>query len=137
MKKQELLEMAKTFKIRGRHDMKVGQLEIAIRKASAGSGEVKIVRAGKNLSGNKPYVGKVYAVSTIRHESEFKQAPKQVQAIVGFMLTTGFKGRGGDVIKAAVKAGHLKTRCKDPRVLFGYLAKDLQRFGATARYEHG
>lgn len=133
--KQELLVVARELKIKGRHEMTVLQLEAAVQQTKSFKAETKFVRKGQNPSGNKPYAGKAYSVQRI-NQAAFKEASPQVQAIVTFMCETGIQARGGDVIKAAVKAGKLKTRCKDPRVLFGYLAKDLQKVGATSRYEH-
>lgn len=94
----------------------------------------KFVRAGKNPSGNKPYHGKIYQVQAV-NKSKLDAASPQVKAIVGFMAKTHIKARGGDIIKAAKKAGALKTKIKDPRVLFGYLAKEIQACGAKAQYE--
>jgi len=94
----------------------------------------KFVRAGKNPSGNKPYRGKIYQVASV-NKQQLESASPQVKAIVSFMAKTHIKARGGDIIKAARKAGALKTKIKDPRVLFGYLAKQIQACGAKAVYE--
>ena len=94
----------------------------------------KFVRAGKNPSGNKPYRGKLYAVTKI-NQKRLEAASPQVKAIVSFMAASKIKARGGEIVQAAKKAGALKTKIKDPRVLFGYLAKELQACGAKATYE--
>lgn len=133
--KKELLVQAKILKIKGRHDMTVEQLRTEVQKR-ASQAKTKVVRKGKNLSGNKPYHGIVYSVTKPVPAEQLKQEPQQVQLIVRFMEKTGIKARGGDIVAAAVKAGALKTRMKDPRVLFGYYAKRINQLqGVNRLYE--
>ena len=91
-------------------------------------------RKGKNLSGNKPYVAKVYRCGRIVHKDELAQEPRQVQQLISFMAKTKIEGRGEEIVRAAVKKGAIKTKIKDPRVLFGYYAKRLTHYGARAEY---
>lgn len=132
--KKELLVQAKTLKIRGRHDMTVEQLRSAVQKTAAGA-KTKVVRLGKNLSGNKPYWGIVYSVDRPIPDSVLKHEPQQVQLIVRYMQKTGIRARGGDIVASAIKAGAIRTKMKDPRVLFGYYAKRIQALGVSHSYE--
>jgi hypothetical protein len=130
--KIELLATAKKLGIKGRHEMKVVDLTAAI--AAFSNTRKLVVRKGQNLSGNQPYVAKVYHVGRIIHADELANEPKQVQTLIRFMADTKIEGRGEDIVRAATKAGVLKTKIKDPRALFGYYAKRLQNYGATAKY---
>jgi hypothetical protein len=128
--KTELLATAKKLGIKGRHSMSVSDLKAAVSKPTRKAS----IRKGRNLSGNKPYVAKIYRCGRIIHTKELENEPKQVQTLVRFMADTKIEGRGEEIVRAAKKAGVLKTRIEDPRALFGSYAKRLQNYGATARY---
>lgn len=128
--KTELLATAKTLGIKGRHEMKVADLQAAISRSTRKA----VVRKGRNLSGNKPYVAKIYRCGRIIHTDELANEPKQVQAMIRFMAETKIEGRGEEIVRAAKKAGVLKTKIADPRALFGYYAKRLMQYGATTQY---
>lgn len=130
--KTELLATAKKLGIKGRHSMTVADLQSSI--AGASKTRKLTVRKGRNLSGNKPYVAKIYRCGRIVHTKELENEPKQVQTLVRFMVDSKIEGRGEDIVRAAKKAGVLKTKIQDPRALFGYYAKRLTQYGATARY---
>lgn len=136
--KKDLLVQAKALGIKGRHEMPVNTLRQEVLKAQAPKTiKQKFVRKGHNPSGNKPYTGKLYIIKHPQHEDELQTASNQIRQLVKFGLEKQDEPlRGGDIVKQAVKTGYLKTKCKDPRILFGYLAKDLQKFGFEARYEH-
>lgn len=126
---KELREVAAQKGIKGRWEMTKAQLEAAVA-----GGKGRVIRKGRNLSGNKPYVAKIYRCGRVVHTEELANEPRQVQSIVQFMAESKIEGRGEDIIRAAVKAKALKTRIKDPRELFGYYAKRLQNYGVTSQY---
>lgn len=128
--RKELLATAKNLGIKGRYDMKTADLAIRVQQHSAS----KVIRKGRNLSGNKPFVPKIYQCGRIVHEDQLVNEPKQVQQLVRFIATSGIKAQGGDIVKKAVKAGVLKTNVKDPRELFGYYAKRLANYGVSSKY---
>lgn len=104
----------------------------------------KIIRAGKNLSGNAPFKYKFYALRAdlLDHGSWSKDyreareaAPKQVKDILLYMeqadvTTTGRASLGREIVEAAVTGGFLTTRI-EPKVLFAYYARALQALGVV------
>tara|TARA_R110000787_G_scaffold196152_2_gene307410 strand:- start:4660 stop:5127 length:468 start_codon:yes stop_codon:yes gene_type:complete len=140
---KELLTQAKTLQIKGRTTMDkahlikvIAQYELATPRSDTG-GQPKHVfkRAGQNLSGNSPFVRKIYSLGRRVAAVNLDAQPKQVRQILTFMADSKIKATGGDIIKAAVTAGVLKTKIKDHRELFGFYAKRLQAAGVSFKYD--
>jgi hypothetical protein len=105
-------------------------VELKTRKLSINerNEDNKVIRKGKNLSGNQPFRKKIYAITSICPDTALIAAPNQVQLIVRFMRDTKIEGTGGEIIEAAIAAGMLRTKI-DPPVLFAYYRKLMENLG--------
>lgn len=166
MSKRELLNKAKTLNISGRHEMTVDELRgrLAHELALSGKGGVnadavkavktrrpssrqrddegKVIREGKNLSGNTPFQPKYYYLDK-RYASEDKwpaayreaeaAAPMQVRLILKHMrmarLTVENAAQtGGEIVSGATAKKVLKTKIP-PENLFAYYRRVLETLG--------
>ena len=88
----------------------------------------KILRKGKNLSGNLPFRRKVYALTKVAPKEAILAAPMQVQLILKYLVETKATGTGGDIVAGAIERGFLRTKI-DPPVLFAYYRRLLETLG--------
>jgi hypothetical protein len=88
----------------------------------------KVLRKGKNLSGNKPFRTKVYALTATPSPDAVKAAPMQVQLILKYMTEHDAQGTGAEIVSGAIAHGYLKTKI-DPPVLYAYYARLLEKLG--------
>lgn len=165
LSKKDLLAAAKELGIKGRHEMKTSELEKAVRAAQKPSKtksnidqilptktrrvspherdeKGRVVRAGKNLSGNVPFREKYYYLdSKVSAEKdwtpEYKEleakAPMQVRLILKSMRkakTTRFDSakRGGMIVQRAIDDGLLATKIPAEN-LFAYYRRVLESLG--------
>lgn len=178
--KSELLAVAKTLEIAGRHEMTKEQLETAIANAQpvqvveeapvvdettlitentdtkAKVKEVvrrypslrerdqngRVVRAGRNLSGNQPFKRKYYYLSavaadqstwTVDYATAFNAAPKQVRDILTFMAREGItefsKAKTGPTIGDLAKASGILVSKINSDALFAYYRRAMEVLG--------
>ena len=90
--------------------------------------EGKVIRLGKNLSGNQPFAKKTYEVTAEAPEIAVRAAPNQVQLILKYMKDTSARGTGAEIVEGAISAGYLRTKI-EPAVLFAYYRKLLEKLG--------
>lgn len=126
--KKELLEVAASMNIVGRHDMVKEDLLAAIEEINRAKFE-----EGQGIEGNyvptKPWVARVYGVAPgDRVEEVYAKLPPQAKQMFDFMEQTGFKGLGQSVAKATVEAGRMKTK-QDMAILFAFYARRLEEAG--------
>lgn len=110
------------------------------RKASAAErGEDgKVLRTGKNLSGNQPFRAKHYyydleAKASPDYDKAFNAAPMQVRLIMKHMEDEGITTsddamRGGEIAGAAINSGKLQSKI-DPAALFAYYRRVMETLG--------
>jgi hypothetical protein len=105
-------------------------VELKTRKVSqrARDEEGKVLRKGKNLSGNTPYRKKIYALTSSAPAAAIAAAPAQVQLILKYMAESQIEGTGNEIVAGAIEAGMLKTKI-DPPVLFAYYRRLLEKLG--------
>lgn len=118
--KKELLAIAKTMSLTGRHEMSKEQLEAAVEKANNQVG---------NYVRTAPYKVRVYAVTGFNEEA-FNALPPQAKAIFKFMKEKQFHGHGKAIVEAAVNAGYLKTT-QPADVLYAFYARKLEDAGVS------
>lgn len=122
MTRNELLAVAKTLNIAGRHDMSKDQLEVAVKAATPSE---------DTLTGNyiytTPFRVRLYSHVYTNNEAYDKLAP-QAKKIFDFMKDTKIVASGHEIVVAAVSAGKLKTT-QDPAVLFAFYARKLENAG--------
>lgn len=98
----------------------------------------KVLRTGKNLSGNQPFRGKNYyydleVKSTPDYEKAFNAAPNQVRLIMRHMEEAGITTpedamRGGEIAGEAINSGKLISKI-DPAALFAYYRRVMETLG--------
>lgn len=98
----------------------------------------RVIRAGKNLSGNQPFAPKHYYFDVAAKQSQdfdlaFAALPTQVRLIIKSMerantTSASTAARGGEIVQVAIDAGLLKTKI-DPPVLFAYYRRLMQTVG--------
>lgn len=145
--KKELLALATSANIKGRHDMSKDQLIAALDFGADANDEdqatseaivEKLLDEPKTVQfdplaheGNyiptKPFNQRVYGVIGKNQEAYDGLAP-QAKAIYDFMSSTGFKGTGASIVNAAVAAGKLKTT-QSADILFAFYARKLENAG--------
>ena len=130
MSKKTLLVQAKSLNIVGRHDMSV----VALQAAIAAVVKPTVVRKGHNLSGNVPYRAKIYSATKVTNPVALKKEPNQVQNIVAFIAESGIADTGAEIVIAAVAAGALATKTKNPAAIFAYYAKRIGGYGVDFEY---
>lgn len=172
MTKKELLARATELGIVGRHDMNVAQLQEAIDGLTKIEEEVggdsaviearealielkrrvpssnerdetgRVVRRGRNLSGNSPFRQKFYYLDpAYADESTWSEgyrdavnaAPNQVKLILKFMRTYHITDaeraeQGKTIVQLAIQAGMISTKIP-PANLYAYYAKILVALG--------
>jgi len=116
------------------------------RKASAAERDEagKVLRTGKNLSGNQPFRAKLYfydldAKATEGYEKAFNAAPMQVRLIMKHMEEEGITTaddamRGGEIAGSAINSGKLQSKI-DPAALFAYYRRVMERLGLVLAVE--
>lgn len=114
--------------------------EVKKRKPSAAerNEEGKVVRTGKNLSGNQPFRGKNYyydldVKATVDYDKAFNAAPMQVRLIMKYMEEEGITTpddaiRGGEIAGGAINSGKLQSKI-DPAALFAYYRRVMETLG--------
>jgi hypothetical protein len=171
MTKKQLLALATEHEIVGRHDMSKDELiealeevvenddlgdepegefitaeqlaEIKRRKPSTKDRDEsgRVVRSGRNLSGNVPYRHKFYALgdeymelaeTPKSYRDAVAAAPMQVQLILKTMRNEGIDAdnamRGKEIVEAALAGGYLTTKIA-PANLFAYYRRILEALG--------
>lgn len=96
----------------------------------------RVIRAGKNLSGNVPYARKYYYLNNDVAEvilEARKKAPNQVRLMFKYMTTAGITSEkkaatGPDIAGGAINTGMLVTKL-DPAVLFAYYRRAMETLG--------
>lgn len=160
--KKELLNIAKTLGIAGRWDMTKDELAEAVDHATPPNGEDtskeaiskdkvvelkrrtpsmnerddegRVVRLGRNLSGNVPYRRKFYFLDTSKVNDEaLDAAPNQVKLIIKAMHNLGITSpeaaaQGGPIVERAIESGYLQTKIA-PAALFAYYRRLLEALG--------
>lgn len=104
----------------------------------------KVLRTGKNLSGNQPFRAKLYFYdldfkSTPDYDKAFNSAPMQVRLIMKYMEEEGITTvddaeRGGEIAGGAINSGKLQSKI-DPAALFAYYRRVMERLGLTLAVE--
>lgn len=98
----------------------------------------KVVRKGRNLSGNQPFQHKHYfydldfAQGDV-YDKAFQVAPMQVRLILKYMKETGITTNddaliGADIAGGAINSGYLQSKI-DPAALFAYYRRVMERLG--------
>lgn len=110
------------------------------RRASAAErGEDgKVVRTGRNLSGNQPFKAKLYyydldVKSTADYVKAFNAAPNQVRLMMAYMEEEGITTsddamRGGEIAGGAINSGKLASKI-EPAALFAYYRRVMETLG--------
>ena len=141
--KTELLAIAKTLNIAGRHDMDKVTLEVAVQTEIDRLTAIAVAEVNKpkthtsakparriGRSSNLPYQPKQYALREIHLEG----ACKQIRGIMAFMQAHALleiNGRslsGPSIAQGAVDEGYLVTK-SDPAVIFAYYAREMEARG--------
>jgi hypothetical protein len=91
-------------------------------------GEGKVLRKGKNLSGNVPFRTKLYQLVRSAPDAAIKAAPAQVQLILKHMAEDTDPATGAQIVQGAIDNGLLKTKI-EPAVLFAYYRRLLETLG--------
>lgn len=116
------------------------------RKASSAErGEDnKVIRTGRNLSGNQPFRAKLYfydleAKATLDYAKAFSAAPNQVRLLMTYMEAEGITTaddamRGGEICGGAINSGALASKI-DPAALFAYYRRVMETLGLTLASE--
>lgn len=104
----------------------------------------KVIRKGRNLSGNQPFRGKPYffdldVKKTPDYDKAFNSAPMQVRLILKYMEEQGITTeddamRGGEICGGAINSGTLQSKI-DPPVLFAYYRRVMERLGLRLAIE--
>lgn len=100
----------------------------------------KVVRTGRNLSGNQPFRAKLYyydldAKSTPDYAKAFNAAPNQVRLMMSYMEDEGITTaddamRGGEICGGAINSGKLASKI-EPAALFAYYRRVMETLGLT------
>lgn len=109
------------------------------KPSSAERGEDnKVLRTGKNLSGNQPFKAKLYyydleVKSTAEYSKAFSAAPNQVRLMMQHMEDEGITTvddamRGGEIAGSAINKGKLASKI-DPAALFAYYRRVMETLG--------
>jgi len=98
----------------------------------------KVVRTGRNLSGNQPFKAKLYyydlsVKSTTDYDKAFQAAPNQVRLLLNYMADEGITTpddamRGGEICGGAINSGKLASKI-DPAALFAYYRRVMETLG--------
>jgi hypothetical protein len=98
----------------------------------------KVVRTGRNLSGNQPFKAKLYyydleVKSTSDYVKAFNAAPNQVRLMMAYMEEEGITTpddamRGGEIAGGAINSGKLASKI-DPAALFAYYRRVMETLG--------
>jgi hypothetical protein len=98
----------------------------------------KVLRKGRNLSGNQPFRRKPYwydldAKDAPGYAVAFEKAPMQVRLILKYMEDQGITTPddaevGGDICGGAINSGALKSKI-DPAALFAYYRRVMEQLG--------
>lgn len=98
----------------------------------------KVLRTGKNLSGNQPFKAKLYyydleAKKTPDYDKAFNAAPNQVRLLMNYMADEGITTaddamRGGEICGGAINSGKLASKI-EPAALFAYYRRVMETLG--------
>ena len=98
----------------------------------------KVVRQGKNLSGNMPFRRKLYFFDLEQkakpdYEKAFNAAPMQVRLIMKYMEEEGISTVddaqiGAEIAGGAINSGKLNSKI-DPAALFAYYRRVMETLG--------
>lgn len=98
----------------------------------------KVLRTGKNLSGNQPFKAKLYyydldVKKTADYEKAFKAAPNQVRLMMSYMEEEGITTaddamRGGEICGGAINSDKLASKI-EPAALFAYYRRVMETLG--------
>jgi len=114
--------------------------EVKRRKASnrERGEDQKVIRKGRNLSGNQPFRVKPYyydldVKETPDYEKAFSAAPMQVRLILKYMEEQGITTEddaeiGAEIAGGAINSGKLQSKI-DPAALFAYYRRVMERLG--------
>lgn len=114
--------------------------EVKRRKASAKERDEggRVVRKGRNLSGNQPFRRKLYfydldAKATPDYSKAFSSAPMQVRLIMKHMEEEGITTEddamiGAEIAGGAINSGKLQSKI-DPAALFAYYRRVMETLG--------
>ena len=102
----------------------------------------KVIRAGKNLSGNAPFKPKFYFLDLQAADDAAelaKTAPNQVKLIMKFMAEKGIvnpeeAAQGGFIVETAKKQGFLQSNIPSEN-LFAYYRRVLEKLGVRESFE--
>lgn len=100
--------------------------------------EGKVIRKGRNLSGNMPFQAKLYFYDLefakgVEYDLAYNAAPMQVRLILKYMRETGITTaddaeRGGEIAGGAINSKYLDSKI-DPPALFAYYRRVMERLG--------
>lgn len=106
----------------------------------------KVVRKGRNLSGNQPFQRKHYYYDLefaqgAEYEKAFQAAPMQVRLILKYMKDEGISTPddamvGGDIAGGAINRGYLQSKI-EPAALFAYYRRVMERLGLRLASSEG
>lgn len=104
----------------------------------------KVVRKGRNLSGNQPFARKYYyydleAKSRPDYDLAFQALPGQVRLLLKYMESEGITTPddamiGADICGGAINNGFLQSKI-EPAALFAYYRRVMERVGLRLSVE--
>lgn len=132
--KNELLAIAKELGIKGRHDMTVAELKVAVKQRQMIEETKPAKRLVKNT--NIPWRRKYYFLDVERYEAnkeELNKVAGQARLILKFMYENDFTGidaaaQGETIAEAAIAKGYIKTPI-EPKALFAYYRRVMEQYG--------
>lgn len=100
----------------------------------------KVLRKGRNLSGNQPFARKYYYYDLDQKKAEgyeiaFQALPGQVRLLLKYMEAEGITTSqdaviGADICGGAINSGALQSKI-DPAALFAYYRRVMETVGLT------
>jgi hypothetical protein len=118
--------------------------EVKRRKPSTSQRDpdnLKVIRRGRNLSGNQPFARKYYGLApevmdessfTAEYQAALDAAPMQVRLILKYMRHAGIDQlnpeQGGPIVQGAINKRFIVTKISPPS-LFAYYRRVMERLG--------
>lgn len=106
----------------------------------------KVLRKGRNLSGNQPFQRKFYfydldVKKTAKYDVAFNAAPGQVRLLLKYMENNGITTSddamiGADICGGAINTGALQSKI-DPAALFAYYRRVMESLGLRLASSEG
>jgi hypothetical protein len=106
----------------------------------------KVIRKGRNLSGNQPFQRKYYYFDldqkkTADYDKAFNAAPGQVRLLMKYMETNGITTPddamiGADICGGAINTKFLESKI-DPAALFAYYRRVMETLGLRLSMSSG